>query len=267
MSVSDVFFALLVIGLVMIVAKLVRRRIGLFRRLFLPASVVGGALALLVGPQVLGRLAGLLDAPEVLHDGLLPPAVVDVWSQLPVLLISVVFAALFLGKPIPPLKQIWEMAGPQVAFGQSIAWGQYVVGISLTMLILTPVFGMDPVAGALLEIGFEGGHGTAAGLATTFEAFGFPEGTDLALGLATIGLVGGVLVGTFIVNWGVRTGRVTLVEGGDATVTMRDGTDDDRCGSERQVDTRTAPSDPLSPVRIGITSPEVRTVRRPRRDL
>jgi glutamate:Na+ symporter, ESS family len=50
---------------------------------------------------------------------------------------------------------------------------------------------MNPIAGALIEIGFEGGHGTAAGLAGTFETFGFAEGADLALGLATVGLVAG----------------------------------------------------------------------------
>jgi ESS family glutamate:Na+ symporter len=253
-SVSDVFLALLVIGLVMVVAKLVRARIQLFRRLFLPASVVGGALALLAGPQVLGRLAGALDAPAVLHDGLLPPTVVEVWSQLPVLLISVVFAALFLGKPIPPLRRIWETAGPQVAFGQSVAWGQYVVGISLTMLVLTPVFGLDPLAGALLEIGLEGGHGTAAGLATTFETFGFPEGTDLALGLATIGLVGGVLVGTVIVNWGVRTGRITLIEGGDPIIAMREGDDDlDDLDAREPAEDSGGSADPLS-IHLGLVA-------------
>jgi glutamate:Na+ symporter, ESS family len=141
--------------------------------------------------------------------------VLEVWAELPVLLISVVFAALFIGKRIPGLREIWEKAGPQVALGQSIAWGQYVVGISLGLLVLSPVFGLDPVAGALIEIGFEGGHGTAAGLAGTFEEFGFAEGTDLALGLATIGLLAGVLIGTAIINWGVRTGRIALDPSGD----------------------------------------------------
>lgn len=38
--------------------------------------------------------------------------------------------------------------------------------------------------GGLIEIGFEGGHGTAAGMADTFADLGFEEGADLALGLA-----------------------------------------------------------------------------------
>ncbi len=226
-SVTDVFVSLLAIGLVLVAAKWLRGRIPVFRRLFLPASVIGGVLVLLAGPQGLGRVVSAVDGPERLAGGLFPSAIVDVWSQLPVLLISVVFAALFIGKPIPPLSDIWAKAGPQVALGQSIAWGQYVVGLTLGLLVLSPVFGMDPVAGALIEIGFEGGHGTAAGLASTFDAFGFSEGTDLALGLATVGLVAGVLIGTVIINWGVRTGRIGLDESGDVVQVARDATTDD----------------------------------------
>ena len=249
-AIVDVFTAILVIGLFLVAAKWLRARIGLFRRLFLPASVIGGALALLAGPQVLGRIATALDGPEALQGGLLPDAVIEVWSELPVLLISVVFACLFIGKRIPAVRQIWEIAGPQVALGQSIAWGQYVIGLLLALVVLGPVFGLPPLAGALIEIGFEGGHGTSAGLADTFEEFGFAEGTDLALGLATIGLVAGVVIGTIIINWGVRTGRIGLDEHGDPVeAARRDATDDlddldDREPAERAEGTKT--TDPLS---------------------
>jgi glutamate:Na+ symporter, ESS family len=250
-SVTDVFVALLVIGLLLVAAKWLRARIGLFRRLFLPASVIGGTLALLAGPQVLGRIVDAAGGPGWLDGGLLPEAVLAVWSELPVLLISVVFAALFIGKRIPGLRQIWEIAGPQVALGQSIAWGQYVIGIGLGLLVLAPVFGMDPIAGALLEIGFEGGHGTAAGLSDTFEEFGFAEGTDLALGLATIGLLAGVLIGTVIINWGVRTGRIALDPSGDPIEVARASTDDDLDDLDdreapAEEDATTRSTDPLS---------------------
>ena len=255
-SVTDVFSALLVIGLFLVVAKLLRRRIGLFRRLFLPASVIAGALALLAGEQVLGRAAEAFGGPAWLTGGLIPEPVGAVWRELPVLLISVVFAALFIGKTIPGIRKIWQVAGPQVALGQSIAWGQYVVGITLGLLVLSPVFGLDPVAGALIEIGFEGGHGTAAGLADTFEEFGFAEGTDLALGLATIGLIAGVLLGTVIVNWGVQTGRIALDEDGDPVDAVRASTDDDLDDlddREPSHDPSTTSTDPLS-IHLGYVS-------------
>jgi glutamate:Na+ symporter, ESS family len=52
--------------------------------------VIGGTLMLLVGPQVLGRVAGTARGPDRLADGLLHEAVPDAWAELPVLLISVV---------------------------------------------------------------------------------------------------------------------------------------------------------------------------------
>jgi glutamate:Na+ symporter, ESS family len=209
LSVTDVFAALLVIGLLTLAGKFIRSKVGVFRAIFLPSSIVAGTLGLLLGPEVLGRLApgvGWGDTPD--GGGLFPESTLTVWSALPSLLISVVFAALFLGKRIPSPGAIWQMAGPQVAFGQTVAWGQYVVGIGLALLLLSPVFGMNPLAGALIEIGFEGGHGTAAGLADTFEEVGFAEGADLALGLATVGVVMSVLIGTLLVNWAVRSGRI-----------------------------------------------------------
>ena len=117
------------------------------------------------------------------------------WAGLPGLLINVVFATLFLGRKIIPLRKIWGFAGPQIVFGQTLAWGQYVVGIALAGLVLVPLFSMSPLSGALIEISFEGGPGTAAGLEPLFGELDFSEGADLALGLATVGFVGGLATG------------------------------------------------------------------------
>ena len=202
MTVQEVFAGLLAVGIAMLVGKAVRMRSGWLQRLYVPSSVVAGLLALLAGPEVLGRWWGARP------DGLLGATVLEVWSAMPAVLINVVFAALFLGKQIPSPRRIWELAGPQVAFGQTLAWGQYVVGLTLALVVLVPLFGMNPLVGTLIEIGFEGGHGTSAGLRGTFEDVGFEEGADLALGLATIGLVAGVLIGTGLVAWAAHRGEI-----------------------------------------------------------
>jgi len=207
----DALLALVVIGVSLLLGKLVKAGIPLLQSLFLPSSIVAGFLALLLGPQCTGLLVRLLwDADHLLAWGVFPESILQMWRVLPGLLINVVFAALFLGKPIPGPREIWMRAGPQVAFGQTLAWGQYVVGVSLCILVLTPMFGISPLAGALIEIGFEGGHGTAAGMAGTFRELGFPAGADLALGLATIGLVAGVVAGTVLINWAARRGEIDL---------------------------------------------------------
>lgn len=210
MTVEDVFWAVLLLALLLVVSRIVRQRTVIFRRFFVPSSIIAGVLGLLLGPQGLGWLVRTLgppdpdEAPADLADGLFPAEVLEVWSTLPGLLINVVFAALLMGKSIPGIRTVWRTAGPQVVVGQSIAWGQYVVGLLLALLVLTPFYHLPPAAGALIEIGFEGGHGTAAGMQPAFEAVGFGEGHDLAVALATVGLVGGVLVGTAVVNWAVR---------------------------------------------------------------
>jgi ESS family glutamate:Na+ symporter len=209
LSLEQIFTALILLGLLLLVGKWLRLRVALFARLFLPSAIIAGGVALLLGPEVLGRIAAWIPGePRLLAGGLFPEATTEVWSGLPGLLISVVFATLFLGKTIPGPRAIWKRAGPMVAHGQTLAWGQYVIGLTLVLLLLTPVFGISPMAGALIEIGFEGGHGTAAGLADTFRQLGFENGADLALGLATVGVVAGVLLGTVLVNWSVRTGRL-----------------------------------------------------------
>ena len=208
-SLTTVFWAFLIVSMLVLVGKRVRARVGWLQALYLPSSIIAGLIALLLGPEVLGRIARLLGGETGrLADGLLAPSILAVWSQLPGLLISIVFAALFIGKQLAPPRQIWRDAGPMVVHGQIIAWGQYVIGLLLLLLVLRPVWGLNPLAGALIEISFEGGHGTAAGLADTFRELGFESGADLALGLATVGVVAGVLLGTLLVNWAVRRGHL-----------------------------------------------------------
>lgn len=155
-----------------------------------------------------------------LAGGLFPEEMRQVWSQSPGVLINIVFAALFLGEHIPNPRDIWRKTAPQVAFGQAIAWGQYTIGLLVTLLVLTPVFGVNPIAGALIEIGFEGGHGTAGGMADTLTELGFAEGGDLALGLATVGILSGVIFGTLLAHWGRQRG---YLQQGDAAQSVTQG--------------------------------------------
>ncbi|RUR29060.1 sodium/glutamate symporter [Vreelandella nanhaiensis] len=213
MTVGELFIALVIIALALVVSNALRLRITWLRKLFLPSSVIAGLILLLLGPDVIGRLMPTLfeDSP-----GLFPAYVQESWAALPGLLINVVFAALFIGKAIPGLRTIWLRAGPQVVVGQTMAWGQYVVGLTLALLVLTPLFNMNPMVGALIEIGFEGGHGTAAGMADTFADLGFEEGADLALGLATVGIVAGVLIGTLMINIAARRGVIIPTKENDS---------------------------------------------------
>lgn len=211
MTAETIGLAVLLLGMLLLLAKLIRVRWRLSQRLFIPSSLIAGGIALLLGPEVLGAIMPLFGVEWFSDGGIFTTEIVEVWEAVPGLLISVVFAALFLGLRLPKLREAGRLAGPQVAFGMTLGSGQYVIGLLLALLVLTPIFGLPPMTGALIEIGFEGGHGTAAGMGGTFDELGFSEGQDLALGLATVGLLSGIIVGIILVNWGVRRGHTAAL--------------------------------------------------------
>ena len=209
MSIQNAFWAAMLAVLLVLAAKQIRNHVSVLRRFYIPSSLLAGFIGLLLGPQVLGWLIGLFGYEDgYWANGLWPEGVYDAWKGAPGVLINIVFAGLFLGKPIPRFRRIWGHAGPLIMHGQTMAWGQYVIGLLLVVLLLGPVWDIEPMAGALIEIGFQGGHGTAAGLSGTFSSLGFEDGEDLAVGLATVGVVAGVVLGTVVLNWGVARGHI-----------------------------------------------------------
>ena len=173
-----------------------RRKIVLLQRLYLPASVIAGLLGLILLQSF--KSAGLP----------LPAEWTAGWSKMPGILINVVFACLFLGVEIPGISKVWKSAGRQLAYGQIVAWGQYVVGIGLVLFLLGPIFHLNELFGAILPVGFEGGHGTAGGLGPVFNELNWAAGKDFALAAATAGILGAIIVGMVLVNWAVRKGYV-----------------------------------------------------------
>lgn len=184
-------FCTICIFLVMGIA--IRSCFPVFQRFFIPSSVIAGFTGLIII-----NTFGHLLSPEW-FAGL---------EKLPGFLINIVFAGLFLGTTPASLKKIWRLAAPQFCFGQIIAWGQYVVGLGLVFFLLAPVFDVPDVFGNLLEIGFEGGHGTVGGLAETFHELGWPAGADLGYTVATVGMVLGIVIGMILVNIAVHCGFI-----------------------------------------------------------
>lgn len=207
LTLADVFAAFILLGLFLLIGRFLKAKIELFNILYLPESILAGGVALLLGKEGLGNIVP--STTFFATNGIFPEKVSLVWEQTPSIFINLVFATLFLGESIPSPKEVWGKIAPQVAFSQILAWGQYVVGLLVTILILTPFFQLNPMTGALIEMAFEGGHGTAAGMAQVLNYFGFEEGGELALGLSTVGLISGVVTGTVLINWGRRKGHLS----------------------------------------------------------
>lgn len=76
------FQSIIVLLIVWVLARVIKRNTPVLHRYFIPSSIVGGFLLLLLGHQALG---------------IIPAELTDSLSILPALLINVVFAGLFLG--------------------------------------------------------------------------------------------------------------------------------------------------------------------------
>lgn len=182
-----------ILSLFLVLGKFLRVYIPLLQKLYLPSSIVGGAVALVVFKC---------------FPGLIPADVFSAVGKLPGFLINVVFAGLFLGVTAPKLSKMIAVAFPQLCFGQFIAWGQYVLGLGLTGFVLMPLFGLSPAFGNLLEIGFEGGHGTVGGMSAVFEQYDWSDGIALGYTVATVGMIVAIVIGMVLVNWANRRGYV-----------------------------------------------------------
>ncbi|MCR4315478.1 MAG: sodium:glutamate symporter [Planctomycetes bacterium] len=196
--------------LLLALGKFIRVKIRLLQRMYLPSSVIAGLIGLAV-VYTLNHVetTEVVDGVETVTTPYAEFAGTYTagWSTLPGFLINIVFASLFLGVTIPGIRAIWRISGPQLAYGQIVAWGQYVVGIGLAVGVLASFWELSAGFGGIVAVGFEGGHGTAAGLEKQFLSHGWQEGKDFGLAAATIGLVSAVVTGMILVNWAARRGH------------------------------------------------------------
>jgi ESS family glutamate:Na+ symporter len=190
MTLFDVLLAFAALSLLLLLATALCRRVRLLQRLGLPEALIAGLLGLAIGPF----------SPL----GIFPESITTVWSQTPGALICLVFATLFLGRALPSPQLLWRRAASQIAFGMVLGLGQYLIGGLAVLLVLQPLLGVNPLMACLIEVGFEGGHGTAAGMGPSFARLGLASGEALGLAMATVGVLAGVLVGGALIVIGRR---------------------------------------------------------------
>lgn len=191
--VSNLLLYVSIVGMLLVVATFIRLKVSWLRKAFIPASLLAGVIGLLLGPYALK---------------VIPPDMMASIGSLPGQMITIVFSCLLLGvarnestqntvhDTISGLAWLWSISLMQIA-----------VPCFLCALLLTPLFGVNPLFGSLFEIGFAGGHGTAGGMASVFRdasLLNWADGADLGLTTATIGLLAGIMGGMMIINYAVR---------------------------------------------------------------
>ncbi len=199
-AIPTLVLSLGLLGLIGILLTLGRRLDSAMKleRFGIPIALLIGALGFLIGPY--GPLS------------LLPERVLNTWMQLPTPLLTLVFATLMLGRPIPRISALWKPVASQALLGLLLGFGQYVVGGIIVLSFLLPYLGVDPLMGCIIEVGFEGGHGAAAIMGESFMKLGFPEGLDLGFAMATVGLLASTLLGSGLVVLGRFFGWLVTAE-------------------------------------------------------
>ncbi len=206
---QDLLIQTALLSVFLFAGMFLRAKVPFFRKMLLPASVIGGFLALLTGPNIWGEISPL------------SPVTVSVWSLLPGVLIVPIFASVPLGKGMNGEKDNLRENLPKalVSCGLfSVGSGiQSVIGFGFTLLAmrLMPSLNLYRIFGVEVSQGFAGGHGTAAGLGSILQGYGleyWETAQGVATTYATIGLIGGMLLGILFINRASSEGKTMILD-------------------------------------------------------
>ena len=172
-----------IVSALLLIGKLMRVRIKLVQKLFIPPSLLAGFIGLILGPYGFDILP--LSNQTGTYAGIL---------------IAFIFGAL----PLTSQKAQGKNRGiaNMWAYSQGGMLLQWAFGGFLGLLILNQLWPLSPGFGITMPSGFCGGHGTAAAIGQAFGQLGQDEILTLAMTAATAGIVASVILGLIFVKWG-----------------------------------------------------------------
>lgn len=181
----------------MLVAKIIRAKVKFMQRFYIPTALIAGFLGLFLGKQFFG---------------IIPFS--DEISNYAGILIAVLFATMFLGnKSKVSFKEMINNVGDTFLVNASSEIFQFAIFILIGTLVLPVIFeGIHPAFGLMLPSGFVGGHGTAAAIGSVLSDAGWKEAISVGQTFATIGLLGGIILGVVLINIGTRKGYTEVIK-------------------------------------------------------
>jgi ESS family glutamate:Na+ symporter len=70
-------FSIILIGILLLLGKWVRVNFSIFQKYFLPSSIIAGFIALILGSEVLGKIATFLGITPMFSQGLFSEEVIE----------------------------------------------------------------------------------------------------------------------------------------------------------------------------------------------
>lgn len=187
-------YSLGLLSLFLLIGVVLRAKVKILQNLFLPSSVIGGFLLLMLP---------------------LPKEYINIYSKIPGILIVPIVASIPLGLTISNNKERLKTVLPHGLIMMGVTMAQIIVGIVSYLLFKNVIPNLYPIFGAELEFAFAGGHGTIGMLSNMLKDKNLPY-WDISQGvgsaIATFGLVGGILFGMLIINIGARKRMCGYIE-------------------------------------------------------
>lgn len=193
MTVASLCNDILVLAVFLLVGFFVRELCKPLQKLFLPSSLIGGLILLLLGQQILG----VVEVPES-------------FGSIPSVMIDIVMAATVFGVTINRKKlgsYLDYSCMTMTSYGMQLG-----LGVLLGWLLQKIWPGLPDGWGVMGVFSFHGGHGTAAAAGAAFEKLGIEGNMAVGMVLSTLGLIVAMLVGMIMVNFGIRRGWGTYVK-------------------------------------------------------
>lgn len=180
------------------VAKIIRCKFRFIQHAYIPAALLAGFLGLFLGPQFLDIL----------------PFSSEIASY-PSILIAVLFGSMFVGtRGKMSVKSVLKGAGDTMLINGASEMMQFAVFILIGVAVLPVAFsGINNAFGLMLPAGFVGGHGTAAAIGGVLGDAGWADASTIGQTFATVGLLGGILLGVVLINFGARKGWTKVIRG------------------------------------------------------
>lgn len=180
-----------IVSVLLIIGFILRKKVPLFQKYFIPAAMIGGFLGLLAGPQILGNVTSVT---LPIGQGI---------SQMPGILINIVMTLTFLGAPKRDKKKK-ERKYTIAAIGSGITYHAQLFAGLVVAYIMMQFFDLPIGFGLTGVFGFFSGHGTAAATGANFVELGWQNAIGVATTIATAGMLSGIILGMLFNNIAIR---------------------------------------------------------------
>lgn len=183
----EVFNSFLVFGVLLIVGVVIRGLLPPIQKVLLPASLIGGIIGLVLGPQLLG----IIDIPTV-------------FSEVPSIGMRIIMACVPMGITVTA-KRIYQHL--DFTFANMTVFGfQMIFGLILGAVLIKFWPSLPEGWGLMGNAAYFGSHGSVPVVSDVIDKTGEYGAQSIGMVMATIGILFAMIPGMAIANYGARKG-------------------------------------------------------------